>query len=179
LPKYWVTLLRSVVHRLLVLGINARRRDPPPPSWAYNLAQTLFQGPPREFSGKGAASRACLPRKTAAHAFRQPPRCLPMPGAGHFPAPATAANPARRADGIGASIQVRCCSSSHKDFVWGLIASIVSRQTSLASCWFLTTVPIFRVDPGGLPFGRRGTHDRGVLRDRRLCDPETRCSTSG
>ena len=65
----------------------------------------------------------------------------------------------------------------HKDFVWGLIASMYLGNV-VGLVLVLTTVPIFAADPAGAVRGHRAD-DRGVLRHRRLSRSRTRCSTSG
>jgi len=58
----------------------------------------------------------------------------------------------------------------HKDFVWGLIASMYLGNV-VALVLVLTDRADFRLDPAGA-VRRRCADDRGVLRDRRLRDPE-------
>ncbi|MGY3468830.1 putative tricarboxylic transport membrane protein [Bradyrhizobium sp. LM6.11] len=162
LPKYWVTLLRSSVIGCW-LGIT--------PGGAiaasfmgYNLAKRFAKDP--ESFGKGRIEGVFAP-ETAAHASGTA-ALLPMLALG-IPGSGTAAillgglmvwglNP-------GPLLFVE-----HKDFVWGLIASIVSRQCRRPRAGADDGADL-RLDPARA-VRRGGADDRGVLCDRRLCDPE-------
>ncbi len=158
LPRYWVTLVRSSAIGCW-LGIT--------PGGAiaasfmgYNLAKRFSKEP--EGFGKGRIEGVFAP-ETAAHASGTA-ALLPMLALG-IPGSGTAAillgglmvwglNP-------GPLLFVE-----HKDFVWGLIASMYLGNV-VGLVIVLTTVPIFAVDPARAVRGH-GADDRGVLRDRRL-----------
>ncbi|MHC2711722.1 putative tricarboxylic transport membrane protein [Bradyrhizobium diazoefficiens] len=162
LPKYWVTLLRSSFIGCW-LGIT--------PGGAiaasfmgYNLAKRFSKDP--ESFGKGRIEGVFAP-ETAAHASGTA-ALLPMLALG-IPGSGTAAillgglmvwglNP-------GPLLFVE-----HKDFVWGLIASMYLGNV-VGLVLVLTTVPIF-ASILRVPLCGGGADDRGILRDRRLCDPE-------
>ena len=162
MPRYWVTLLRSSAIGCW-LGIT--------PGGAiaasfmgYNLAKRFSKDP--ESFGKGRIEGVFAP-ETAAHASGTS-ALLPMLALG-IPGSGTAAillgglmvwglNP-------GPLLFVE-----HKDFVWGLIASMYLGNV-VGLVIVLTTVPIFAVDPARSVRGG-GADDRRVLRDRRLRDPE-------
>ena len=137
----------------------------------YNLAKRFSKDP--ESFGKGRIEGVFAP-ETAAHASGTA-ALLPMLALG-IPGSGTAAillgglmvwglNP-------GPLLFVE-----HKEFVWGLIASMYLGNV-VGLVLVLTTVPIFAADPARAVLGHRAD-DRGVLRDRRLSRSRTRCSTSG
>ena len=162
MPRYWVTLLRSSAIGCW-LGIT--------PGGAiaasfmgYNLAKR-FSKDPASF-GKGRIEGVFAP-ETAAHASGTS-ALLPMLALG-IPGSGTAAillgglmvwglNP-------GPLLFVE-----HKDFVWGLIASMYLGNV-VGLVIVLTTVPIFAADPAR-SVRRRRADDRRVLRHRRLRHPE-------
>ncbi|MGF6425667.1 putative tricarboxylic transport membrane protein [Bradyrhizobium elkanii] len=162
LPKYWVTLLRSSVIGCW-LGIT--------PGGAiaasfmgYNLAKRFAKD--QESFGKGRIEGVFAP-ETAAHASGTS-ALLPMLALG-IPGSGTAAillgglmvwglNP-------GPLLFVE-----HKDFVWGLIASMYLGNV-VGLVLVLTTVPIF-ASILRVPFAAVAPMIVVVLRDRRLCDPE-------
>ena len=162
LPRYWMTLLRSSVIGCW-LGIT--------PGGAiaasfmgYNLAKRFSKDP--DSFGKGRIEGVFAP-ETAAHASGTA-ALLPMLALG-IPGSGTAAillgglmvwglNP-------GPLLFVE-----HKDFVWGLIASMYLGNV-VGLIIVLTTVPVFAADPARA-VRRHRADDRGVLRDRRLRHPE-------
>ncbi|MHC2867346.1 putative tricarboxylic transport membrane protein [Bradyrhizobium diazoefficiens] len=162
LPKYWVTLLRSSFIGCW-LGIT--------PGGAiaasfmgYNLAKRFSKDP--ESFGKGRIEGVFAP-ETAAHASGTA-ALLPMLALG-IPGSGTAAillgglmvwglNP-------GPLLFVE-----HKDFVWGLIASMYLGNVVGPRAGADDGADL-RLDPARAVRGG-GADDRGVLRDRRLCDPE-------
>ncbi|MGX1327933.1 putative tricarboxylic transport membrane protein [Bradyrhizobium elkanii] len=162
LPKYWVTLLRSSVIGCW-LGIT--------PGGAiaasfmgYNLAKRFAKD--QESFGKGRIEGVFAP-ETAAHASGTS-ALLPMLALG-IPGSGTAAillgglmvwglNP-------GPLLFVE-----HKDFVWGLIASMYLGNV-VGLVLGADHGADLRLDPARAVRGR-SADDRGVLRDRRLCDPE-------
>ena len=162
MPRYWATLLRSSVIGCW-LGIT--------PGGAiaasfmgYNMAKRFSKNP--ETFGKGRIEGVFAP-ETAAHASGTS-ALLPMLALG-IPGSGTAAillgglmvwglNP-------GPLLFVE-----HKSFVWGLIASMYLGNI-VGLVIVLTTVPIF-ASILRVPFSAVAPDDRGVVRDRRLRDPE-------
>ena len=169
LPKYWVTLLRSSVHRLLARH-HPRRRDR---GLLHGLqsGKTVFQGP-RKF--RQGPYRGCVRAGDGGPCLRHRGAAADA-GARHSRL-RHRGDPARRPDGLGAqsrSVIIR----RTQGFCLGPDRLDVSRQRRRPGAGADDGADL-RLDPAGAVRGG-GADDRGVLRDRCLLPFRMRCSTSG